>query len=305
MQLVPPFLVPGDSVYLLSTARSISLEECQPAIHFWQQKGISVIVGETIGKVNQQFAGTDELRLLDFQRALDNPDVKAILCARGGYGTVRIMDNIDWNRFVQHPKWIVGYSDVTYLLNHVSNYFGIASLHATMPINYAGNSTEAVESLYQIITGNDSPYLIPAHQLNRSGRAVGDLTGGNLSILHNMTGTPSGVQTHGKILLLEDLDEYLYHIDRMMINLKRAGKLEGLSGLIVGGFTQMKDNTIPFGYTAEQIILEHVAAYNYPVCFGFPAGHIPDNRALCIGRRMELTVTPENNEVRLRSPGLD
>jgi muramoyltetrapeptide carboxypeptidase len=305
MQLLPPYLVPGDTVYLLSTARSISLEECQPAIDFWQQKGISVIVGETIGKVNYQFAGPDELRLSDFQRALDNPDIKAILCARGGYGTVRIMDYIDWNRFVQHPKWIVGYSDVTYLLNHVSNYFGIASLHATMPINYAGNSAEAVESLYRTITGKDCPYHVPAHPLNRAGQAIGDLTGGNLSILHNMTGTPSGVQTHGKILFLEDLDEYLYHVDRMMMNLKRAGKLEGLSGLLVGGFTEIKDNTIPFGYTAEEIILEHVAAYNYPVCFGFPAGHVPDNQALCIGRKMELIVTPENHSVQLRSPGLD
>lgn len=304
MQLLPPFLVPGDTIYLLSTARSISLEACQPAIMFWEKKGFSVIVGETIGKTHHQFAGTDALRLSDFQRALDNPQVKAILCARGGYGTVRMIDKIDWNGFVQHPKWIVGYSDVTYLLNHVSNYFGIAALHATMPVNYAGNSAEALESLYQTITGNNSPVIVPAHPLNRSGRAIGPLTGGNLSILHNMTGTPSGVQTHGKILFLEDLDEYLYHIDRMMMNLKRAGKLESISGLIVGGFTQMKDNTIPFGFSAEEIIREHVADYDYPVCFGFPAGHVSDNRTLCIGRSMELMVPPEGT-ARLGSPGID
>lgn len=291
MQLLPPFLKPGDSILMLSTARHISREECQPAIAFWESRGFQVIIGKTIGKSHHQYAGTDRERWEDLQYALDHPDIKAILCARGGYGTVRLLEYIDWDAFVRHPKWIVGYSDVTYLLNHVSNYFGIAAIHASMPVNYTGNTREALDSLLDTLTGKNVSYPVPPHPLNRPGVATGELTGGNLSILHNMTGTTSGMLTHGKILFLEDLDEYLYHIDRMMMNLKRAGKLEGLAGLIVGGFTQMKDNAIPFGCTAQEIIREHVESYNYPVCFDFPTGHIADNRALIVGRKGKLCVS--------------
>lgn len=250
-----------------------------------------MVIGDTIGKEHNQFAGTDEERLKDFQKAIDDTTIKAVICARGGYGTVRIMDDIVFDEFLKHPKWLVGFSDLTFLQTNISNNIGIQCLHAHMPIQFERASPESIETLRKELFGEKNEYVVNPHELNRNGEAEGILIGGNLSILYSITGTKNGMNTDRKILFLEDLDEYLYHIDRMMINLKRSGKLQGLAGLVVGGFTDMHDNAVPFGKTAYEIIAEHVSEFNFPVCFNFPAGHIEDNRALVIGKTYHFKVS--------------
>ncbi len=290
MLLRPPALKEGDLVYILSTARKITQEEIQPAIRIFESWGLKVRIGNSIGKEFRQFAGTDTDRQTDFQHAIDNPEVKAIICARGGYGTVRMMDEVNYDAFMKHPKWVVGFSDVTFLHVHITNIIGIQTLHAPMPFNFPKATPASIESVRNELFGMRNEFEIGSNPLNRAGNAEGVLIGGNLSILYSITGTKSGINTSGKILFLEDLDEYLYHIDRMMMNLKRSGKLQSLAGLVVGSFTDMKDNRVPFGCTAYDIIAEHVAAYHYPVCYDFPAGHISDNLALVMGRKYNLEV---------------
>ena len=297
MLLRPPSLKKGNTVYILSTAKKISRGEIDPAVKAFEGWGLNVVIGKTIGREYNQFAGTDAERLLDFQTAADDLNIKAIICARGGYGTVRMMDNIIFDEFMLHPKWVVGFSDVTFLHTHISNSMGIQTLHSIMPIQFPNSTPEAIESLRKELFGEKNEYAVAPNELNRTGTSEGILIGGNLSILYSITGTKSGMNTSGKILLLEDLDEYLYHIDRMMMNLKRSGKLHDLAGLVVGGFTDMHDNKIPFGKNAYEIVAEHVSEFNYPVCFGFPAGHVADNRALVIGRTYKLEVKKE--QVRL------
>jgi muramoyltetrapeptide carboxypeptidase len=223
----------------------------------------------------------------------DDTSVKAVISARGGYGTIRIIDKIDFTTFKKHPKWMIGYSDITVLHSHIYN-LGFETLHATMPINFAVNA-EATETLRKALFGEKLSYEAEKHSLNRTGIAEAELVGGNLSLLYALTGSASDLDTKGKILFIEDLDEYLYHIDRMMMNLKRSGKLENLVGLIVGGMTDMKDNAVSFGKTAEEIILDAVKEYDYPVCFNFPAGHIDRNLVLIIGRKVKLEVTAKNS----------
>lgn len=290
MLLRPQALQPGDTVYILSTARKITLEEITPAINVFESWGLKVQIGKTIGKEYRQFAGTDAERKEDFQIALDDKNVRAIICARGGYGTVRMMDDLNYDEFMKYPKWVVGFSDITYLHVHISNSIGIQTLSGAMPFSFAKSTPMAIESLKNELFGKRNQYIIEPNELNRKGEAQGILIGGNLSILYSITGTKSGMNTSNKILFLEDLDEYLYHIDRMMMNLKRSSKLHDLAGLVIGGFTDMKDNKVAFGTTAYEIIAENVAEYNYPVCYGFPAGHVDDNRALVIGGTYKLSV---------------
>lgn len=293
-----PKLQKGDRVAIVSTARKISTLEIQSAIDLLNSWGLKPVIGKTIDAAESQFAGSDELRISDFQMMLDNTDVKAIWCARGGYGTVRIIDKLDFTIFKKHPKWIVGYSDVTVLHSHLHN-MGFESLHAPMPIDIEKQSDEAVSSLKKALFGaNYSIYYDSRDSRSKPGIGVGQLVGGNLSILYSLCGSASAIDTKGKILFIEDLDEYLYHIDRMMQNLKRNGYFEELSGLIVGGMDGMRDNTLafgfksdnPFGKTAKEIIADAVAEYDFPVCYDFPAGHTNDNWALILGRKVRLEV---------------
>jgi len=289
----PPSLQKGDKIAIVSTARKISKEEIRFAVETLEKWGLEVILGENLFGKHYQFAGTDEQRLSDFQNALEDDSIKAVLCARGGYGTVRFIDEIDFSKFIQNPKWIIGYSDITVLHSHIHSNFDTETIHGTMPINFPGNTSEALSTLQAALLGGNSKFEIQNSKLNRQGEANGLLTGGNLSILHNLIGTKSDIDTAEKILFIEDLDEYLYHIDRMMVAMKRSGKLAQLAGLIVGGMTKMNDNETPFGKTTEEIIWEHVQEYDYPVCFNFPTGHIDDNRALILGRKTNLSVGSE------------
>lgn len=287
-KIKPPSLVPGDEIRLITTARKITPEELRPAIDYIQSLGFIPVEGQNLYAEDHQFGGTDAQRLADFQAAIDNPNVKAVLCVRGGYGTARLVDEVDYTLLKKTPKWIIGYSDITALHSHLNRCVGICSLHATMPINFQNNTPQALKSLSDALSGECLSYSIAPHELNRAGDAEGELVGGNLSVLYSLTGTASDLETSGKILFLEDLDEYLYHVDRMMLNLRRAGKLSDLKALIVGGMTAMRDNAVPFGKTAEEIIREAVDDYNYPVYFGFPAGHIENNCTLVMGAKAKL-----------------
>jgi len=296
--LIPPYLKPGDQIAIVATARKISVEEIQPAIAEIEQRGFKVVTGNTIGAEDRQFAGDDKLRAADLQQFLDDEVTKAIFCARGGYGSVRLVDHLDFTAFKQHPKWIAGYSDITVLHSHIVKNFGVATLHSTMPINFVGNTADSLNSLFDALTGSLKGYKVDSHRLNNSGQTSGRLVGGNLSILYSIGGSVSDIDTAGKILFIEDLDEYLYHIDRMLMQLNRSGKLSGLAGLVVGGMTDMNDNTIPYGKTAEEIIKEHIDPYNIPLAFGFPAGHVSDNRALYLGRDIQFSVSAESTEIK-------
>lgn len=289
---VPASLKIGDTIGLVCTARKIDYDQILPAIEFFESKGFKVKVGESVGASYHQYAGDDHLRRRDLQKMLDDTTVKAIVSCRGGYGTVRIIDDLYYGNFLDKPKWIIGYSDVTALHSHLNHVMGIGTLHATMPINFTTNTDAAIQSLLDVLTGIPLKYEIEGHSLNKFGSASGEVVGGNLSILYSLLGTKTLLHTSGRILFLEDLDEYLYHVDRMMMGLKRAGKLQGLAGLIVGGMTDMKDNLVPYGKNAEEIILEHVEEFNFPVCFGFPSGHINDNRAIKLGSTARLDVSP-------------
>ena len=292
--VTPPYLAPGDAIGITSTARKITLGELEFFLKMVKEWGLKPVLGATIGAQKDQFAGDDALRTSEFQRMLDDPEIKAIWCARGGYGTVRIVDSLDFTEFRKSPKWIVGYSDVTVLHSHI-HQFGIETLHANMPSEMEKKTEATRNSVKQVLFGG--PYSVQyskTSSLNRTGTASGQLVGGNLSILYSLAGSPSALDTAGKILFIEDLDEYLYHIDRMMQNLKRNKMLENLAGLIVGGFSDMHDNKIPFGQSAPEIVHDIVKNYDFPVSFNFPAGHIKDNRALILGRTVELVVNSES-----------
>lgn len=284
----PPYLKQGDTVAIIATARKISEEEIQPAVELIKKQGLHVLLGKNLFETENQFAGSDAHRADDLQWALNHKDVKAIIIARGGYGTVRLMEHIDFSGFKKQPKWLVGYSDVT-VLHSAIHQLGIATLHAIMPINFFKN-TEATQSLFDALVGKTSTIETGANALNKKGSAKGVLVGGNLSLLYALSGTDYDIDTKDKILFIEDLDEYLYHVDRMMMQLKLSGKLKHLKGLVVGGMTDMKDNSIPFGKTAEEIILDATKEYDYPICFNFPAGHIDKNIALPLGKQVELNV---------------
>ena len=289
--ITPNTLKKGDTVGIVSTARKISKEELNPALQLLDSWGLKAVLGKTIGAEENQFAGSDDLRATDFQQMLDDPKIKAIWCARGGYGTVRIIDKLDFSSFKKNPKWIVGYSDVTVLHSHIHN-LGVETLHGQMCLEIENKTTETAESIRKVLFGEDYNIEIENTNSHDSLRILkGELIGGNLSVLYSLCGSASEMDTNGKILFIEDLDEMLYHIDRMMMNLKRSDYLKNLKALIIGGMTEMKDNKVYFGKTAEEIILGLVKEYGYPVILNFPAGHIKDNRALILGRKVELKIS--------------
>ena len=267
--------------------------------------GLQVIVPKGLYEREGQLAGSDSHRASLLQGLLDDPEIRAIFCCRGGYGTVRIIDRLDFSCFAEHPKWVVGYSDVTVLHSHIHATLGLPTLHATMPINMHGGETPATRTMRDVLFGKnrdimdyewDTPFATLRSPLSAP------VVGGNLSILYSLCGSRSQIDTRGKILLIEDLDEYLYHIDRMMQNLKRCGMLDGLAALLVGGMTDMHDNTVPFGKTAEEIVRETVAEYHYPVIFNAPFGHLGDNNlALILGRKIYLERT-NSKKVRIFAP---
>ena len=295
--ITPPYLQKGDTVAIVATARKNVDDNLKPAIDLLKNWGLEVKIGSTIGLDLNQLAGTDEQRAKDFQDQLDNPNIKMIWCVRGGYGTVRMIDLLDFSKFKQHPKWIVGFSDVTVLHSHL-NTMGYQSIHGIMPVTVAKATSEAKESLRIALFGKERlEYDLEPHPMNKFGNAKGELVGGNLSILYSLFGSPSAIDCNDKILFIEDLDEYLYHIDRMMMNLKRNGCLESIKGILVGGMTKMRDNDIPWGKDALQIIQDVTAKYNVPIIYNFPAGHIKDNRALPFGSQISITVTAECSKV--------
>lgn len=295
--IIPPYLKSGDTIAIAAPARKISQEELAPAITLLEKAGFNVFYDERLFAQHHQFAGDETVRAAYIQDLLDNPEVKAIWCARGGYGSARIIDRLDFSRFCKQPKWICGYSDVTVFHNHIHRNFNIATLHTTMPISVKEGmyDTPATQTFIAALKGEPLSYELPLHPLNRLGNVTAPVVGGNLSMLYSLLGSPSDLDTDGKILFIEDLDEYLYHIDRMMTNLERNGKLAKLAGMLVGHLSDMHDNTIPYGKNAEEIVAEHCAKYDFPVLFNFPAGHLPDNRAIRLGLPMRIEI--ENNVV--------
>lgn len=289
--ITPPYLQKGDTVAILATARKNIDSNLKPTLDLLHSWGLEVVIGSTIGLDLNQLAGTDEQRAADFQQQLDNPNIKAIWCVRGGYGTVRMIDLLDFTKFKQHPKWVIGFSDVTVLHNHL-NTMGYKSIHGVMPVSVPKATPDAIGSLKKSLFGEPLSYAVGPDKMNRFGKATGELVGGNLSILYSLLGSQSAIDCKDKILFIEDLDEYLYHIDRMMLNLRRNGCIENLKGIVIGAMTKMKDNDIPWGKNALEIVDDVTKKYSIPVIFNFPAGHIQDNRALIMGS----TVTMEVND---------
>lgn len=292
--IVPPYLKKGDTIGIVCPSGYMPEEKilaCERVLTgSW---GFKVKRGKTVGHQHHYFSGTDSERLDDLQQMIDDNEVKAILFGRGGYGMSRIIDDIDFRALKKNPKWIIGFSDITLLHSHIHERFNIATLHAPMggAFNIDNGSNEYLQSLRKAITGKKSIYQVGVHSFNRGGTAVGKLVGGNLTLLAHACGTNSDLNTKGKILFLEEIGEYLYNIDRMLYQLKRSGKFEGLAGLIVGGFTGNKDTEIPFGKSVEEIIAEIFFEYDFPVCFGFPVSHERENYALKVGVDCELKVT--------------
>lgn len=289
----PPYLEKGDVIGMVCPSGYMPVEKASECIRVLNEEwGFRTKIGKTLGNQFNYFSGTDQERLQDFQRMLDDPEVKAVLCARGGYGLTRIIDRVNFKNFKKQPKWIIGYSDVTVLHSHLYSNYYISSLHSPMAaaFNDAGYINRFVQSLRNALEGKKLRYSCDPHECNKKGEAIGELVGGNLSLLAHLIGTESDIKTRGRILFLEDTGEYLYNIDRMMYQLKRSGKLSKLAGLIIGGFTDSKDTERPFGQTAYEIIYDVVKEYDYPVCFGFPVSHGKENYALKIGVGYKLKV---------------
>lgn len=290
----PPYLKKGDCIAITCPAGYMAVQKAQTCIHTLQSWGFNVMVGKTLGSNTQNyFSGTDEERLIELQAMLDEPSIKAILFGRGGYGMGRIIDKLNFKKFLKNPKWLIGFSDITILHTHIFNNYAIATLHAPMAGAFNEQDTEFVLSLKNALLNKKAKYNSAPYSLNKIGKATGKLVGGNLALLAHVVGTKSDFTTKNCILFIEDTGEYLYSIDRMMHQLKRSAKLKNLAGLILGGFTDMKDTERPFGKTIEELLLDVVQEYNYPVCFHFPVSHALHNYALKIGATYQLNVSKE------------
>lgn len=305
MSKIPSFLKPGDTIGIVCPAGFMPFEKAKTCIDVLQRWGYKVKTGKTLGSTSQNyFSGTDEERLSDFQEMMDDDDVNAVLCGRGGYGVGRIIEQINFKKFKKKPKWIIGFSDITILHSHIYSNYGISTLHAPMAAAFndsadepqgkeGSNENEFILSLKNVLEGKKIKYSCDAHEFNREGKVKGELIGGNLALLAHLVGTNSDINPKNKILFLEDIGEQLYNIDRMLYQLKRSGKLSKLAGLIIGGFTDTKDTDRPFGQTAYEIIRNVVADYYYPVCFNFPVSHEKENYALKVGVEYKLKIRPD------------
>ncbi|MBD1393468.1 S66 peptidase family protein [Mucilaginibacter glaciei] len=284
-----PYLKKGDKVAITCPAKKLPIPMTD-AVNLLTGWGLEVVLGETVTASYHQFAGDDETRARDMQRFIDDNNIKAIFAARGGYGTIRMIDRVDFANLETNPKWIVGFSDITLFHGHIINNYGHPCIHGQMPLNIPDASAYSIETLRKALFGEELHYQLKPNALNRIGEANGILIGGNLSLLVAMAGSVSDMNYAGKVLFLEDVGEYMYAIDRMLRSLKRADKLKNLAGLIMGGFTDLKDNEIPFGQTLPEMVMDVVSDYAYPVCFDFPAGHIPNNCSLVLGKKINLSV---------------
>jgi muramoyltetrapeptide carboxypeptidase len=287
--VTPKYLEKGDLILIVSPAKAIEKERIDFAIQFLLNIGYQVEVGQHASGSHHYFSGTDQERAADFQWAINHPTAKAILCARGGYGCVRILDRIEWANQILHPKWIIGFSDVT-VFHQFMQRSNIQSLHATMPLNFKQNSHESLESMFDALQGKSLEYQLKSSPFNKIGEAEGVLIGGNLSILHSLLGTNLQASYENSILFIEDVGEALYALDRMFYSLEKVGILNTINGLIIGGMTDMKDSEIPFGLSYSEIILSHFEYRKIPIIFDFPAGHLDDNRALILGRKVHVLV---------------
>ena len=293
---VPQPLVAGDLIYITAPAKAIEKEHVDFAVSFFENAGFKVLVSKNCLGQHHYFSGTDEERLEDLQYGIDHPEVKAIVCARGGYGCVRIVDRIQWASMLREPKWMVGFSDVTVFHQHLQR-FNLPSIHGSMVLNFKDNTQEALTTLLSALKG-ESFSLSATSIHNKPGQAEGTLIGGNLSIVYSLIGTNNQPDYSDKILFVEDLAEHLYHIDRMFYALNKSGILDKISGLVVGGMTELEDTATPFGMSVEEIILAHFQFRNIPVAFGFPAGHLNDNRALILGKKVRFSVEGTTSELR-------
>lgn len=300
--VISPYLNKGDKIRIVAPAGKIQKELVLQGVEWLKTIGFKVETGTHVTDERNQFAGSDENRLADMQEALDDRDAKAIICARGGYGSIRLINKLNFTKFKKHPKWLVGFSDIT-VFHSVFNKLRIASIHGPMLRHFPNpgeEGSESVQHLFQLLkAGHTKAYKTIAGKYNREGNAKAELVGGNLSILYSLMGTHFDLNVKGKILFIEDIGEYLYHTDRMVHSLKMSGKLGGLKGLVVGDFTSMKDNKASFGMNVHEIIADAVNEYNYPVCFGFPAGHNKINLPLVFGRGWELDVTGQSSVLKL------
>lgn len=291
-----PALQQGDLIYITAPAKAIEEECVLFAKNFFEQKGFRVLISEHCLGDHHYFSGTDAERLRDFQKGIDNPEVKAIICARGGYGCIRIVDNLEWAAMISDPKFIVGFSDVTVFHQRMQR-FGFESIHGTMPLNFSNNSEESLSTLLSALQHESYSIQVPSNKWNKFGETKGKLVGGNLSILYSLLGTDDQIDYTDTILFIEDLAEQLYHLDRMFYAFTKARVFEKINGLIIGGMTDMKDTATPFGKSYEQIILEHFQFRKIPILFDFPSGHLDDNRALVFGREVILTVNENGGKL--------
>ena len=302
----PLFLQKGDTVMIIAPAGIMKdTTKVESGIELLKEWGLNVKLGKHLFEQNFHFAGTNTQRTEDFQNAIDDSTVKAIWCARGGYGSVRIIDDIDFTKFKQNPKWIIGFSDITVFHNEI-NKLGIETIHALMPITYKpdnGEQKKAQKSLKKALFGKKITYRITKSEFNKEGETEGQIVGGNLSILYSLLGTKSSLNVDNKILFIEDIGEYVYHIDRMLISLKRNGYFDNCKGLIVGGISDIRENDTPFGKTAEEVVLDVVKDFDFPVSFDFPAGHITDNRVLILGRTITLNVKDNKTVIKFLNDG--
>ncbi len=298
----PSYLKKGDHVGIVAPAGIVKNTEIEPAIGILKEWGLQPVKGKHLFEMHGFFAGTDYQRLEDFQQMLDNPDIRAIFCARGGYGIIRIIEKLNFSNFLKSPKWIIGYSDITIFHVYLNNYLKCESLHAIMPKNFqkAHDDGLSLPTLKNALFGEKLKYNMEKHALDKPGKATGKLMGGNLSLICSLQGTPLEINTKNKILFIEEIDEYIYHIDRMMMNLKLSGKLNNLKGLIIGGMTKIKHTTPDYGKSAYEVISDIIADGDYPVAFGFQAGHIIPNHTLCMGRNIKMEVSDQGTLIHFR-----